>query len=260
MNYGFNKRTLLFIDRLQREGFATMSFRNEKLLDDMIRALVFQDIWQRLFYFYLAANDGSVDVARINLRNPFFATVASGSPVFVSKKGIYGSLFTGFAPITHSPSTPDATNTSFWAYSVEGGGSTVASQETMTNWNDGTWIQTIRNRTNPRVDAIVNATIAGPVQIVATAPQDNTLYFCDVGNQGGFTKTGWANKTMTYSETSGTGTLPASGSVVMQDIPSTRQVGAIGGGMSLRYGANYYSNTGGFADIIKTYMDAVQLL
>lgn len=258
MGYGFHKHTLIYIDAMQRGGITTPSAKNERLIDDMIRQLIFNGCWNDLNYFFLAANDGSLDVCLYNLRQPLLPPGSYGGGVgFVAKKGVYGpgSFVTGFTPVTQSIIPLSGINTSFWAYVTGSNGAAPTLAETYMLWTDASVYQTIRGRTNPRVDCIIGTTSPNPTTIVFTAPQANTLYCVDVSS----TRTLWSNKTLT-SSASGGGTMPLSGQISFgQNIPSTRQCGAVGGGLSM-HSVGRYNNSGGFADTMKTYMDAVQLL
>lgn len=261
--YGFHKHTRLYIDKGQQNGFAGFSFKYEKILDDAIRAMIYNaPLWEALNYWFEGADDsGSVNWARINVRQLNRTPAAVGPTNHVDKFGWYGSFTTDFLPNTQSRIVVDAASTAFGVYVTEGGPSTVAAVDTLTSWNDGSQYQTIRNRTNPRVDCIVNAGNPNAVQIVATASQDNTLYYCDMGNiAGSTTRTLWTNKTLRASAVGGSGALPGSGTLFSAVVDTDRRVGCLVGGRSFHNLGVYDQANTGLSDILNNFHTAVQAI
>jgi hypothetical protein len=120
-------------------------------------------------------------------------------------------------------------------------------------------IQTIRLRTNPRTDFLLNATTAGVQVIYNGAPVDNHFYYIDVGSVAGdVTLTAMVNTTLTIDlGPTATGTVPDAGTLQTGTVQSDKQVGLIGGGYSLREsGAKHLILEG----IVRRYMTSVQAL
>lgn len=243
-------------------SYACMVLQNELAKD-----LINEGIWgNSLDYLHVYADDsGATDMARINWIQPLLG-LSTGTPTKVGKKGLYGTINHSFTAPTHyvKMGSSGTAYSSQFAYLTENGGtiSTVEHLSALNSENLGAGRQiTIRLRTNPRVDYLLNAPTASVQVIYNGFPLDGHFYHIDLGSGvDGITATEYVNGVQTdYLAPTGTGSLPDSGTLKTMNVTSTRAVGLIGGGESIyRYGQTTKPEAL-YAAVLK-YMTAVQLL
>lgn len=236
------------------------SYANMVIQNNLVTSMYLNGIWPHLDYLYILADDsGSNDMGRINWIYPSNST-ASLSPTYVSKKGIYGSqTFNGFDIAVDRVAMDANDNASMFAWLTENGG-TISVIEALASIGavGNARFQTIRLRTNPRVDCLMNQTTAGPQVVYAGFPNDNHFYHIDMGNISSvvhFTITINGSTTVNNFPVA-SGSLPSDGELQMNNVDSSRAVGIIGGGGSIfKHGLE-----GLLYDNFNTYMTAVQAL
>lgn len=245
-------------------GYILPSYACMVLQDQLVRNLVQEGIWAQADYLHVYADDsGATDMARINWVQPLLG-LSTGTPTHVSKKGLYGTINHSFTAPTNFIAMGVQSATAYanqFVYLTENGG-TISTVEHLVGLNpenigNGRQ-QTIRLRTTPRVDYLLNTTVAGSNIIYNAFPLDNHFYMTDIGNIGGVIhSTTWVNG-VNFMDTFpvGVGLLPDAGTLKTQTINSSRAVGLIGGGLSVYALGKQVV----LYNMVKAYMDAVQLL
>jgi hypothetical protein len=224
-------------------GYTLPSLTCQRLQNNLVRQLVNLSIWSEIDYLYVFADDsGATDMMRINWAQPAKA-LSTGSPTYVHKKGMYGSMAHSFNIATDQVAmgragggTDDADASQF-AWLTENGGA-IASVEALCIINGlsagNGRLHAIRLRTNPRVDCLFNVTTASPAIMLAGLPSDNQMYYQEVANLGTVTVNRFVNGVNTFTDAaSGSGLIPDTGTLATDNITSSRALGIIGGGGAL---------------------------
>jgi len=231
--YGYswaNFPTTAWLDNLNK-------FYYELQAGGLINALESGAARQGIFeYLYLwAIEAASVDFGRINLVRPSFP-VAYGSPGFLSKNGIGNNINdlavnfrlddTGLNDFVRGTYVY---NCNFAVWSKVGGPEAVF-YTLMSASGANTRITTIRARTNPRTDCLINLTSASP-QVIQNGPtQSNTIYGVTV-------RTSVASSTYvdsTETACSQGNTAPNNGSIIFaQSVYPGRYIGGAWAGPSM---------------------------
>ena len=264
MGSGWHPLYRAVLERAVGAGYALPSYQCMQLQNTLVTDLVNNGCWGILDYFYVYAhNSGDNDMARINWVQPL-KSLSTGTPTYVAKKGLYGTIVhDGFNIVTDRINMTSHTHVSMFCFLTENGGaiSTVEALVGINNPNLGSGNQqTIRLRTNPRVDYLWNSPTSGAAVLLAGLPSDNHLYQLDTGNPGtGLKHVAYVNASKVVDLTPSGGALPDTGNASTGQtfaVTSARAVGLIGGGGS------FYANSKNVTlyNTISQYMTAVQAL
>lgn len=255
----FHPYYIAILNRAIGQGYSMPTIECMRLQNQLVVNLVNDGIWPLLDYLYIyAQTSGNVDFIRINWPYPT-RPLSTGSPTDVPKKGIYGSLtHNGFDMATDRIAMVDNNDCSQFVYLTEAGSTISATEFLASITGTNTRLQTIRLRTNPRVDYVFNGTSAGAAALYDAFPLDNHFYHVDIGIIAAVIHATVFINGVNTSDIfpAGAGLLPDDGVVVTQGITSTRALGLIGGGGSI--------HADGKSTLLYThlnnYMTAVQAL
>lgn len=244
-------------------GYALPSPSNIAIQNRMVKTLVREGIWDLIDYLYIhAQNSGSANMGRINWAQPL-KSLATGSPGFINKKGVSGSLtYNGFDIATDRIAMINNTTASQFTWISENGISSVPATEHIIAINPGSAgnarLHRISFRTTPQVDYVFNGTSAGASTLVSGIPADNTFLqigMDDISSVVHFST--WRNGiNLIDNFPAGAGALPDVGPMIMQQINASRAIGIVGGGGGLyKSGKNL-----AIYQVFKEYMDSLATL
>jgi len=272
--------------RAVNAGFELPSTDCQRLQNTLVAALAIGGVWARLDYFYPLATHGlttaTLGFAGINWIQPNNPLSNVSAAVNVNKKGIYGALQYGFnfntmsvmqAPYGGTPSNYyEQGGCMFCMLGVAGGTpvtveGAIAIQGTTPPANEN-W-QTIRFRTVPRVDYLMNSETGVPGELQAGIPVVQRIYGIDRVNRlsdSQIRNTGWWGGVQKWHTSAGSMGYPMAspnlqtGSPINSNLPSTRALALVGGGASLfapAYTAGLYTV---LDTAVQNYFNALQTL
>jgi len=218
--------------------YAKTSFNHVILQSGIMRRLLRTGVIFKLEFFYNYMHDAStVDISRINWRDPFF-TLSTGTPTFLANNGI------GDAGTTMDTNFDTDESTGSWTQSTNAGdchimaymkvGGANSSRQDLVTADDGSRLYRLAARTNPRTDGGCGEGVASPSIIQVGNTTSNTMYGMNKHDNGvDFTRSAIVNGSMSTIVTGAQGTLPSSTVLVGLNMISGRYVGAVSGGLAL---------------------------
>lgn len=255
----WHPRYLQVLDRATGAGYAFPTMDCLMLQNQLFKSLDFDGVLNLLDYLYLYAhNSGDNNFSRINAIQPLKA-LATGTPTYVSKKGIYGTQTNdGFNIATDKVAMTGANNSSEFVWLTENGGTISVSEFLVEISGANARSQGIRLRTNPRVDSVFNQTSASAFTVYNAFPLDNHFYHVDYGEIASVGHLSVHINGVTTIDTfpSSAGILPDTGLASTRLIDSSRAVGVVGGGASIYQTGKQVL----LYNAISAYMTAVQAL
>jgi len=229
-----------------------------QLQNILVKALVDSLVWDRLDYLYIHAHVGATLFTGINWIQPSNPLSTFTGITHVPKKGIYGTQITGGWNIgTHRVKMTAPSNASFFTMLGTTSGAIAVAEHLLSIIGANSYVQTIRLRTNPRVDYLFNGTTATASVLHEGLPVAQRLYTLDKYNSGGdIHSTEWFNGTLQADVIGGSGILPDTGTVNSLAVATTRTLALVGGGSALTPTAKVPPlNTA-----LQNYMNALNLL